>query len=129
MTSAPRTARRPGGSTRNAAKLLAQRASRPKLAGDRNQCPGCGELFNSNSAFDKHRTGAHGVDRRCLTAQQMLTRGMVLGADRFWRGEPMRLGPAGTPIAAEAWPPRSDDRDRGAGVVARSPIEAPRRAT
>ncbi len=59
------------------------------LRGDRNQCAGCGELFNSTHAFDKHRTGDFGTDRRCLTPEQMLAKGMVLGADEFWRGSAM----------------------------------------
>jgi uncharacterized C2H2 Zn-finger protein len=60
-----------------------------KLRGDRNQCPGCGAYFNSSRAFEKHRTGQHGVNRRCLRAEEMTERGMVLGADGFWRGSAM----------------------------------------
>ena len=60
-----------------------------RLSGDRNQCTGCGAYFNSTHAFDKHRTGSHGVDRRCLTPDEMTARGMVLGADGFWRGSAM----------------------------------------
>lgn len=59
------------------------------LRGDRNQCPGCGVFFNSTHAFDKHRTGAHGADRRCRTSEEMTDAGMVLGADGFWRGSAM----------------------------------------
>lgn len=59
------------------------------LRGDRNQCAGCDELFNSTHAFEKHRTGEHGKDRRCMTRDEMLARGMVLGADGFWRGSAM----------------------------------------
>lgn len=32
----------------------------------RAHCPVCHETFNSDSAADKHRRGAFGVDRRCL---------------------------------------------------------------
>ncbi len=60
-----------------------------KLSGDRNQCTGCGELFNSTFAFNKHRTGEHGKDRRCMSVDEMLTQGMVLGTDKFWRGAAM----------------------------------------
>jgi hypothetical protein len=57
------------------------------LRGDRNQCPGCGQLFNSTIAFDKHRTGLHaGNARRCLSVDEMLAKGMVLREDGFWRG-------------------------------------------
>lgn len=59
------------------------------LRGDRNQCQGCMEYFNSTHAFEKHRVGEHGKDRRCLSRQEMLAKGMVLGADGFWRGSAM----------------------------------------
>jgi len=59
------------------------------LRGDRSQCAGCGRLFNSTHAFEKHRTGEHGIDRRCMSAAEMMGRGMVLGADLFWRGSAM----------------------------------------
>jgi hypothetical protein len=60
-----------------------------KLRGDRNQCGGCGMYFNSTHAFEKHRVGEFGRDRRCLGATEMLAKGMVLGADGFWRGSAM----------------------------------------
>lgn len=62
------------------------------LRGDRNQCAGCSLLFNSGHAFDKHRTGDHGVNRRCLSADEMKAKGMHLGADGFWRGSVMPDG-------------------------------------
>jgi hypothetical protein len=60
-----------------------------RLTGDRNQCPGCDEYFNSTAAFDKHRVGQHGVDRRCLNADQMLAKGMAKNSAGFWVGSPM----------------------------------------
>lgn len=45
--------------------------------------------FNSNGAFDKHRTGKHGVNRRCMTEQEMLEKGMLINKDGFWIGEAM----------------------------------------
>ncbi len=60
-----------------------------KLTGDRNQCQGCKTYFNSTAAFDKHRSGQHGVDRRCLTEPEMLTKGMAKGSTGFWVGSPM----------------------------------------
>jgi hypothetical protein len=54
------------------------------LSGDRNQCQGCKEYFNSTFAFDKHRTGDFGKDRRCMTAEEMQARGMVKNAAGFW---------------------------------------------
>ena len=60
-----------------------------KLSGDRNQCQGCLEFFNSTRAFDKHREGQHGRDRRCLTPTEMLGKGMAKNAAGFWVGSPM----------------------------------------
>lgn len=60
-----------------------------KLSGDRNQCQGCKEYFNSTHAFDKHRAGEHGANRHCLTTDQMQAKGMILGDDGFWRGSAM----------------------------------------
>lgn len=61
-----------------------------KLSGDRNQCCGCKEYFNSSFAFDKHRTGDHEKhERRCLTAVEMTAKGMFVGSDGFWRGSAM----------------------------------------
>jgi hypothetical protein len=39
--------------------------------GDVCQCMACGKVFNSTSAFDRHRTGEHGANRRCMTADEM----------------------------------------------------------
>jgi len=55
-----------------------------KLSGDRNQCQGCKTYFNSTFAFDKHRRGEHGIDRRCLTQEEMAGKGMALNAAGFW---------------------------------------------
>jgi len=54
------------------------------LSGDRNQCRVCNAYFNSGHGFEKHRTGQHGVDRRCMTPEEMLAKGMSLNADGFW---------------------------------------------
>ena len=60
-----------------------------RLAGDHNECAGCGELFNSTAAFDRHRTGSYGfhgknVTRRCLTVHEMLAKGMDKNATGWW---------------------------------------------
>lgn len=60
------------------------------LSGNRNQCSGCKEYFNSVSAFEAHRTGKFGVDRRCKTKQEMLDSGMLLKPDGFWIREKMK---------------------------------------
>ena len=54
------------------------------LSGDRNQCQGCKAYFNSTYAFDKHRRGEHGHDRRCLTPEEMMGKGMSVNNDGYW---------------------------------------------
>ena len=67
-----------------------------KLTGNRNQCQSCKEYFNSNTAFDKHRTGDHGRNRRCRTPQEMTALGMLVNSAGFWITEkydgPIRQG-------------------------------------
>ena len=55
-----------------------------RLRGLRNQCPTCLEYFNSNKAFDKHRIGKHGLNRRCRSPEQMSELGMSLNSGGFW---------------------------------------------
>jgi hypothetical protein len=55
-----------------------------KLSGQRNQCPTCKLYFKSNAAFDKHRTGEHGKDRRCMTVEEMTAKGMVTNKAGWW---------------------------------------------
>ena len=55
-----------------------------KLTGSRNQCQACKQYFNSNPAFEKHRVGKHGVDRRCRTTQEMTAKGMLINHAGFW---------------------------------------------
>ena len=43
---------------------------------DVNQCPTCGEVFNSGKAFDRHRRGDFQVKRYCLTPEQMVEKKM-----------------------------------------------------
>jgi len=54
------------------------------LSGERNQCQSCKEYFNSVRAFERHRTGTYGVDRRCRTPDEMTARGYSLNKDGFW---------------------------------------------
>jgi hypothetical protein len=61
-----------------------------KLSGTRNQCPSCDLYFNSNTAFDKHRTGQHGLNRRCMTPEEMLDLGMFINLYGYWVSEPMK---------------------------------------
>lgn len=55
-----------------------------KLSGQRNQCPTCSEYFNSNAAFSKHRHGDFGIDRRCMTVEEMQAKGMAVNRAGFW---------------------------------------------
>ena len=63
---------------------------KPTVRGDRNQCAGCKQLFNSTAAFDKHRSGPFGTpestsaNRRCMTADEMGTKGMAVNAAGYW---------------------------------------------
>lgn len=56
----------------------------PKLTGRRCQCCGCGEDFNGERGFDRHRVGVHGVNRRCLSVAEMIARGWYRNAGGFW---------------------------------------------
>jgi hypothetical protein len=55
-----------------------------KVTGQRNQCQTCKLYFNSNTAFDLHRTGKHGVDRRCRTVNELIEKGMEINDAGFW---------------------------------------------
>lgn len=59
-----------------------------KLTGERCQCTGCGEYFNRVSTFDRHRVGEHGVDRRCLTVEEMEAKTWRKNEAGFWLSEP-----------------------------------------
>lgn len=49
------------------------------------KCSVCGLLFNSTSAFDKHRVGSHMPDeRRCLSVTEMREKGMEINAKGRW---------------------------------------------
>jgi len=55
------------------------------LRGDRNQCPGCGELFNSTHAFEMHRKGLHsGNQRKCRDPEEMRAIGMEQRPGGWW---------------------------------------------
>ena len=65
-----------------------------KLGDSRCQCSGCGEYFNSDGAFDKHRVGQFNLPktdpnrRRCMSVPEMLAAGMALNADKWWITKP-----------------------------------------
>ena len=53
------------------------------LRGDHCACSVCNERFNSTAAFDKHRTGDWQA-RRCMTPEQMRSKGMAISATGWW---------------------------------------------
>ena len=61
------------------------------LRGDHCRCTTCQEHFNSTRAFDMHRVGRFGVDRRCMTTDEMLFAGMAKNSGGWWvtRARPM----------------------------------------
>ncbi len=66
--------------------------SEPIRRGQRCECNGCGAVFMNVRAFDRHRTGKHGVlegpdRRRCLDGTEVVTIGLQPSA-RGWRLPP-----------------------------------------
>jgi len=63
-------------------------------------CTVCHQTFTGATAGDMHRVGKHGVKtgpdrRRCLTAAEMVERGLILDEDRsMWRLPGTWRGPA-----------------------------------
>lgn len=56
-------------------------------------CKTCHQSFGGDQAFDRHRTGKHGVStgpdrRRCRTISEMLELGMVLNKWGAWGNKP-----------------------------------------
>ena len=60
----------------------------PTAAAAWGHCSTCHQLFNSDAAFDKHRTGTFGVDRRCMNTTEMYEAGMSLNSKGRWVSEP-----------------------------------------
>lgn len=54
------------------------------LGSSRNQCGACRQYFNSIAAFERHRTGEYGVNRRCLNDDEMLAKKMEKNKAGFW---------------------------------------------
>jgi len=72
---------------------------RRALKGDHNQCPTCGEYFNSTRAFDKHRTGEHPSlkkgtpsTRRCMSEEEMFACGMDISNSGWWVSKKLSTG-------------------------------------
>lgn len=63
------------------------------LRGAHCRCSACGAFFNSAAPFDWHRTGPYS-GRRCLGADEMAAKGMVLNAGGWWVTAPLKMAPA-----------------------------------
>jgi hypothetical protein len=62
------------------------------LKGNRTQCQGCYEYFNSLSAFEWHRVGTFMPNtRRCLKPEEMTELGMSLNQAGFWITEKRQI--------------------------------------
>jgi len=65
----------------------------PKLTGRRCECTACGKVFNSESAFDRHRVGEFAglggaSSRRCLTEAELLAGGWSRNGAGAWITKP-----------------------------------------
>jgi hypothetical protein len=49
-----------------------------------NQCPGCGQVFKSLTAFEAHRLGEHGTNRHCGSLEKLKALGMSQNAKGWW---------------------------------------------
>ncbi len=64
--------------------------TRPRLTGNRCECPTCGELFSRTRAFDRHRIGSYAKPgeyqhtRGCMTPEEMTARGWQRNAAGAW---------------------------------------------
>jgi hypothetical protein len=54
------------------------------IGSDKCRCTACGDHFNSGFAFSSHRSGAVGIDRRCLSDAERLAKGWELSSTGHW---------------------------------------------
>ena len=85
-----------------------------KLTASRCQCSGCGEFFNSTSAFDGHRVGGYATttNRRCRSSDELIVLGWSRNLAGFWIQRPM---PRERPTARVETPRRLDPLPRQGG--------------
>jgi len=55
-----------------------------KVSHTKCQCTECKHFFKSTFAFDKHRAGTHGADRRCMSEDEMRAKGMDRNQAGYW---------------------------------------------
>jgi hypothetical protein len=98
------------------------------LRRDHSRCSVCGAFFNSTRAFDKHRVGGW-LARRCLTAEDMLGKGMVRSATGWWLSsawkQPVLQTDAITGAAIGSAPSVGSryDHDRHGAPISQHPFE------
>ena len=56
-----------------------------KLTGNKAQCTVCERVFSTDSNFDKHRKGVHGVGRYCVNPSEV---GLLESESGVWKGAP-----------------------------------------
>lgn len=61
---------------------------RPQPGVGWSHCSTCHEDFNSDAAFDMHRTGRFGIDRRCKTPDEMHRAGQERNKAGRWVTRP-----------------------------------------
>lgn len=94
-----------------------------RLTGNRCRCGGCGEFFNSESVFTRHRAGPFEPPgrRRCLTATEMSAKGWRCNGAGFW----IRAARAPGETRRGRCHPARQIRDRATAVAAVAlPLEA-----
>lgn len=95
--------------------------SRPRLTGNRCECPSCGLLFTGIREFDRHRVGAFvklaggGHSRRCLSPAELVVRGWRQNDRGFW----LRVRLEGAP---------AQQKDGVPGCIARGVAGSPNKA-
>jgi len=67
-----------------------------KLTGCRCQCCACGEYFGNVDVFDRHRVGEYGVNRRCLSGEEMTALGWARNGRGFWLKHRLEAGRVAT---------------------------------
>lgn len=56
----------------------------PTVTHTKCRCTVCGDYFNSAAAFDKHRDGPMGPERRCLSHEERRAKKMDVNNNGYW---------------------------------------------
>jgi hypothetical protein len=81
---------------------------------DHCQCTVCKQWFNSTHAFDGHRRGKTGVNRRCLSVAEMQQKGYIRNADGYLVSSSFERPPGAlqSPTAPTRYPRGSPSNER-----------------